>query len=74
MEFGKWIKGRELVVSNGIANGNILETSKMIYLHRNTIKYRIQRIEELTGKNLNETIHRTYFHTGLMILEYLEEE
>ncbi len=56
------------------ANCNIMETSKRMYIHRNTIKYRLQRIEEITGKNLNETMHRTCFQTAIMIHDYLEEE
>lgn len=55
-------------------NCNILETSKQMFIHRNTVKYRIQRIEELTGRSLGETINKTYFQTGLMVLNYLEED
>lgn len=56
------------------ANGNILETSKLLYMHRNTIKYRIQRIEELTGKSINESVDRTCFQTALMIMDYINED
>lgn len=55
------------------ANGHILETSKLLFVHRNTVKYRIKRIEELTGKNLEVSASLTQFHTAIMTLDYLRE-
>ena len=40
------------------ANQNIEETAARMYAHKNTIKYRLQRIKDLTGmdiKNFNDS-------------------
>lgn len=35
-------------------NANIANTAKRLYVHRNTVKYRIKRIQELLGKDIQE--------------------
>lgn len=37
------------------SNANILETAKKLYLHRNTIRYRIKKIENILGKSLDDS-------------------
>ncbi len=36
------------------ANGNITATAELLFLHRNSVLYRLQRIEELSGLELRE--------------------
>lgn len=48
-------------------NCNIIQTSKVMFVHRNTLKYRIQRIEEITKKSLNDSYTRLEFQNALLI-------
>ena len=32
-------------------NGNLNQTAKKLYIHRNTLSYRLQKIGEVTGKD-----------------------
>jgi purine catabolism regulator len=34
-------------------NGNLSRTARSLYIHRNTLSYRMERIAEITGLNLN---------------------
>jgi purine catabolism regulator len=36
------------------SNGNLSKTAEMLYVHRNTLMYRLKRIEELTGMSLDD--------------------
>ena len=36
------------------ANLNVSETSRKIYLHRNTLMYRLDKIEKATGLNVRK--------------------
>lgn len=36
------------------ANGNLSKTADMLFVHRNTLMYRLKRIEELTGSTLDD--------------------
>ena len=53
-------------------NFNIIETSEELYLHKNTIRYRLGSIEEKTELDLSyfEDIVKIYY--GLKYLEYVE--
>ena len=36
-----------------LQNGNLLQTSKNLFIHRNTLQYRLDRVEALTGESLD---------------------
>ncbi|MFD0363427.1 PucR family transcriptional regulator [Nocardia sp. GCM10030253] len=36
------------------SGGSAVETGRRLYVHANTVRYRIRRIEELTGRSLND--------------------
>ena len=36
------------------ANGNLSKTAELLFVHRNTLMYRLKRIEELTGSTLDD--------------------
>lgn len=47
-------------------NCSITETSKIMFMHRNTIKYRIKKCEEILGKDFKNQKH--YFHILLSLI------
>jgi purine catabolism regulator len=36
------------------ANGNLSKTAEMLFVHRNTLMYRLNRVAELTGRSLDD--------------------
>lgn len=48
-------------------NFNIQEAASDMYVHFNTLKYRLHRIEEITQFNLNDAEGRLHLHLGLKI-------
>lgn len=53
-------------------NCNIIQTSKVMFVHRNTLKYRIQRIEEITNKSLSDSYTRLEFQNALLIKNIIQ--
>ena len=51
---------------------NVSETSRQLYIHRNTLKYRLNRIEELIPDDLTDpnTIQYLHFCYALMLEDY----
>ena len=47
------------------ANGAWMETARQLHLHPNTLRYRIGRIEELTGRDLSSMDDRVDFYLAL---------
>ena len=54
-----------------MCDGSILETSRRMYTHRNTIVYRIGRIRELLNTDLNDTAVRFNLLLAFYIREFL---
>lgn len=52
-------------------NGNLTKISKDLYTHYNTVLYRIGRINEITGMNLDDPHHRLNLEIALKIKELL---
>jgi purine catabolism regulator len=49
------------------AHGNLSRTAELLYLHRNTVSYRLQRVEELTGLRLDEEDDRFRLQLALKL-------
>jgi purine catabolism regulator len=48
-------------------HGNISQTAESLYIHRNTLLYRLERIQELTGHDLNQANMRLALHLALKL-------
>jgi hypothetical protein len=48
-------------------NGNYIQTAKKLYLHRNTLMYKINKIQEIIKKDLTDTKVRFEFYMGYLI-------
>jgi purine catabolism regulator len=53
-------------------NGNLTRMSEQLYTHYNTVLYRINRIKEITGMNLDNPNDRLNLEIALKIKEILE--
>jgi DNA-binding PucR family transcriptional regulator len=53
------------------ANGNLNHAAEQLFLHRNTLRYRLQKIEEITGRSLAIHTDRTTLQVGVMVGEIL---
>ena len=49
------------------ANGNLVAAAQRLNVHRNTLNYRMQQIQTLTGLDLNDAQHRLNIAIALMI-------
>ena len=52
-------------------NLNVSETSRKLFVHRNTLVYRLDKIRKLTGLDLREFDHAVTFKVALMVKKYL---
>jgi len=52
-------------------NLNVSETSRKLFVHRNTLVYRLEKIRKLTGLDLREFEHSITFKVALMVKKYL---
>ena len=52
-------------------NLNVSETSRKLFVHRNTLDYRLEKIRKLTGLDLREFEHAVTFKVALMVKKYL---
>jgi purine catabolism regulator len=53
------------------ANGNLAKAANELNVHRNTLVYRLERISELTGLNLEDPENRLILHLALKIQRVL---
>ncbi|MBM6832322.1 PucR family transcriptional regulator [Megamonas hypermegale] len=53
-------------------NCNLNQTAEELFIHRNTIKYRLQRIEEITNTNLDDAFTRLNFFNAILIKIFLQ--
>ena len=53
-------------------NLNVSETSRKLFVHRNTLVYRLEKIRKLTGLDLREFEHAIIFKIALMVNKYLK--
>jgi len=52
-------------------NLNVSETSRRLFVHRNTLVYRLEKIKKLTGLDLREFDDAIVFKVALMVKKYL---
>ena len=53
-------------------NLNVSETSRKLFVHRNTLVYRLEKIKKLTGLDLREFDDAIVFKGALMVKKYLD--
>lgn len=53
-------------------NLNVSETSRKLFVHRNTLVYRLEKIKKITGLDLREFDHAIIFKVALMVKKYLD--
>ena len=53
-------------------NLNVSETSRKLFVHRNTLVYRLEKIKKLTGLDLREFEDAIVFKVALMVKKYLQ--
>ena len=52
-------------------NLNVSETSRQLYVHRNTLVYRLDKVQKLTGLDLRVLDHAIVFKVAMMVKKYL---
>ncbi len=52
-------------------NLNVSETSRKLFVHRNTLVYRLEKIKKLVGLDLRDFDHAITFKVALMVKKYL---
>ena len=52
-------------------NLNVSETSRQLYVHRNTLVYRLDKVKKITGLDLRIFDHAIVFKVALMVKKYL---
>ncbi len=55
-------------------NLNVSETSRKLFVHRNTLVYRLEKIKKLAGLDLREFDHAIVFKIALMVKKYLSSD
>ncbi len=50
---------------------NVSETSRRLFVHRNTLVYRLEKIKKITGLDLRQFDHAIVFKVALMVRKYL---
>lgn len=53
-------------------NLNVSETSRQLYVHRNTLVYRIERLQKTTGLDIRKFDDALTLKISLMVINYLE--
>ena len=50
-----------------VQGGNMMQTSKLLFIHRNTLQYRLERIETITGRDINDFRVRRDFINAFLV-------
>ena len=53
-------------------NLNLSETARKLFVHRNTLVYRLEKIRKITGLDIREFDKATTFKVALMVQKYLD--
>ena len=54
-------------------NLNVSETSRQLYVHRNTLVYRLDKIEKHTGLDLRKFDDAIIFKVAMLVKKYLDK-
>jgi purine catabolism regulator len=54
-------------------HGNISQTAESLFIHRNTLLYRLERIQDLTGHDMNQADMRLALHLALKLWQLRPE-
>lgn len=54
-------------------NLNVSETSRQLYVHRNTLVYRLDKIEKITGLDLRKFDDAIIFKVSMLVKKYLDK-
>jgi len=54
-------------------NLNVSETSRQLYVHRNTLVYRLDKIQKITGLDLRKFDDAIIFKVSLLVKKYLDK-
>ena len=66
------LKAEEITIQRFFENNlNVSETSRGLFVHRNTLVYRLEKIKKLTGLDLREFDDAIVFKVALMVKKYL---
>ncbi len=52
-------------------NLNVSETSRQLYIHRNTLVYRLDKLQKMTGLDLRNFDDAIIFKITLMVSKYM---
>jgi purine catabolism regulator len=55
------------------ANGHWGDAAEKLYVHRHTLRYRMKRVEEITGRELNQSQDRMEFWLALKAKELIDQ-
>lgn len=55
-------------------NCNAVKTAKRLFVHRNTLDYRLKKIEEITGRSLDDPYDRLTLQLGVIVGKQLTSE
>ena len=53
-------------------NLNVSETSRQLFIHRNTLMYRIEKLQRATGLNIRVFDDALTFKIALMVVNYMK--
>lgn len=53
-------------------NLNVSETSRQLYVHRNTLVYRLEKLQKSTGLDIRKFDDALTFKIALMVVNYMK--
>jgi len=69
LERRQWIGLLEVYFA---ANGSIAEASARLYIHKNTLQYKLKKLERLTGYDVRQLRYTSVFYMAMLFFKELE--